>query len=86
VALTKRINITERFRFDISAQAFNLLNHPQFVGGWLNDVTPYGTASISRSFLVPSSSSFGAYNQGTPEVGFFPSNSRALQLVARFSF
>jgi hypothetical protein len=86
VALTKRINITERLRFDIGAQAFNLMNHPQFVGGWLNDVTPYTTNGTSRSFLVPSSASFGAYNQGTPDVGFFPSNSRALQLVAHFTF
>jgi hypothetical protein len=86
VALTKRINLTERLRFDIGAQAFNLFNHAQFVGGWLNDVTPYGTAAISRAFLVPSSPFFGAYNQGTPEVGFFPSNSRAMQLVARFTF
>jgi hypothetical protein len=85
-ALTKRINITERFRFDIGAQAFNLFNHAQFVGGYLNDVNPYSTSSISRAFLVPSSSSFGAYNQGTPDVGFFPSNSRALQLVAHFVF
>jgi hypothetical protein len=86
VALTKRINLTERLRFDIGAQAFNLFNHAQFVGGWLNDVTPFFTNAISRSFLVPSSSSFGAYNQGTPDVGFLPSNSRALQLVARFTF
>jgi hypothetical protein len=86
VALTKRINLTERFRFDIGAQAFNLFNHSQFVGGYLNDVNPYSTASISRAFLVPSSPSFGAYNQGTPDVGFFPSNSRAVQLVARFTF
>ncbi|MBZ5591030.1 MAG: carboxypeptidase regulatory-like domain-containing protein [Acidobacteriia bacterium] len=85
-ALTKRINITERFRFDIGAQAFNLFNHAQFVGGYLNDVNPYSTAAISRSFLVPSSSSFGAYNQGTADVGFFPSNSRAVQLVAHFTF
>ena len=86
VALTKRINLTERFRFDIGAQAFNLFNHAQFVGGFLNDVTPFFTNAISRNFLVPSSSSFGAYNQGTPNVGFFPSNSRAVQLVARFTF
>ncbi len=86
VALTKRINLTERLRFDIGAQAFNLFNHAQFVGGFLNDVTPFFTNAISRNFLVPSSSSFGAYNQGTPDVGFFPSNSRAVQLVARFTF
>jgi len=86
VALTKRINITERFRFDIGAQAFNLFNHAQFVGGFLNDVTPFQTFNISRAFLVPSDPSFGAYNQGTPDVGFFPSNSRAVQLVAHFVF
>jgi len=85
-ALTKRINITERFRFDIGAQAFNLFNHAQFVGGYLNDVNPYGTAAISRAFLVPSSSLFGAYNQGTPDEGFFPSNAREVQLVAHFTF
>jgi len=78
--------MSERFRFDIGAQAFNLFNHAQFVGGFLNDVTPFFTNAISRNFLVPSSSSFGAYNQGTPNVGFFPSNSRAVQLVARFTF
>jgi hypothetical protein len=86
VALTKRINITERFRFDIGVQAFNLFNHAQFVGGWLNDVTPFFTNGTSRSFLVPSSSSFGAYNQGTPDLGFLPSNARAVQLVAHFVF
>jgi carboxypeptidase family protein len=86
VALVKRISVTERFRFDVGAQAFNLFNHAQFVGGFLNDVTPFATSTVSRSFLVPSSAQFGAYNQGTPEVGFFPSNARQLQLVAHFVF
>ena len=86
VALTKRINVTERFKFDIGIQAFNLFNHPQFVGGYLNDVTPFFTDAISRSFLVPSSPSFGAYNQGTPNEGFFYSNSRACQIVTHFTF
>jgi hypothetical protein len=85
-ALVKRVNITERFRFDVGAQAFNLFNHAQFVGSFINDVNPYGTASVSRSFLVPSSSQFGQYNQGTPQVGFFPSNARTVQLVAHFIF
>src|SRR5216683_7118108 len=74
----------DRFCNTTGAQAFNLFNHAQFVGGFLNDVTPFGTAAISRAFLVPSSPFFGAYNQGTPQVRFFPSNARQLQLVARF--
>jgi hypothetical protein len=79
-SLSKKINFTERFRFDIGAHFFNLLNHSQFTGGYLSDVTPYQTNAISRTFLVPSSGSFGGYQQ------FFPSNSRQLQLVAHFIF
>jgi len=80
MALTKRINITERFRFDIGAQAFNLFNHAQFIGGYINDVNPRGTASIDRAFLVPNNPDFGRYDQ------YFPSNSRQMQLVAHFTF
>jgi hypothetical protein len=85
-ALTKRFNLTERFRFDITAQAFNLFNHPQFVGSYINDSTPYSTAAVSRNFLVPSNPQFGGYNQGSPSEGFFPSNARTMQLVAHFVF
>ena len=85
-AITKRLNLTERFRLDISAQAFNLFNHPQFVGGYTNDVEFFQTFAISRSFLVPGNPTFGQYNQATSSVGFFPSNARAMQLVARLVF
>jgi len=80
VALTKRLKVSERFRFDVGVQAFNLFNHAQFTGGYLNDVNPFGTANLSRAFLVPSSSFFGQYDQ------FFSSNSRQCQLVAHFVF
>lgn len=80
LSLMKKINITEIRRFEIGGQFFNLFNHSQFTGGYLSDVQPNSTAAISRSFLVPSSSSFDAYQQ------FFPSNSRQLQLVARIIF
>ncbi len=80
VAFMKRVNINERMRFDIGAQAFNLFNHAQFVGGYLSDVNPFGTNGIPRNFLVPSSSTFGQYDQ------YFPSNARNVQLVARFVF
>jgi len=80
VALMKRVNLNERIRLEAGAQAFNLLNHPQFTGGYLSDVNPFSTALISRNFLVPGSSTFGQYQQ------YFSSNSRELQLVARFVF
>jgi len=50
-------------------QAFNLFNHAQFIGGYLSDVNPFSTNTISRAYLVPSSSFFGQYDQ------FFSSNS-----------
>jgi hypothetical protein len=79
-SLMKRISFTERMSLSFGAQFFNLFNHSQFVGGYLSDVSAYSTAAISNKFLVPSSTSFGQYNN------FFPSNSRQLQLVARFVF
>jgi hypothetical protein len=85
-ALVKRFNITERFRFDIGAQAFNLFNHAQFVGSFINDSSPFQTNAISRNFLVPSSSLFGTYNQGTANEGVLSSNARTMQLVAHFNF
>ena len=43
LTLTKRFNITERYRLELSARAFNVFNHPQYVGGFLNDVQPITT-------------------------------------------
>jgi hypothetical protein len=80
VSLTKKLQIRERLFFQIGAQFFNLFNHSQFTGGYLSDVTPYITNAINRNVFVQSSSSFGQINQ------FFPSNSRQMSLVARFTF
>ncbi|MGH9663937.1 MAG: carboxypeptidase regulatory-like domain-containing protein, partial [Bryobacteraceae bacterium] len=79
-ALMKRINFGEVKRFDIGAQFFNLFNHPQFAGGYIGDVSPYQTYAIDRSVFVPSSDQFGHYDE------FFPSNARAIQIVARIVF
>ena len=80
VSLLKRVNYREYKRFEIGAQVFNLFNHSQFTGGYLSDVSYFQTNAVSRSFLVPSSTTFSQYN------GFFPSNSRTMQLVARIVF
>jgi hypothetical protein len=79
-SLIKKFALTERFKFDIGAQAFNLLNHSEFTGGYLSDVTPYQTNTISSAVFQVANKSFGAIQQ------FFPSNSRTLQLVAHFTF
>jgi len=77
-SVRKVFNITEQKRFEIGAQFYNLLNHPQFVPGYLSDVAP--SPSTNRAFLTPGNASFGQYQQ------FFSSNSRVIQLSARFTF
>ena len=77
-SVRKVFNITEEKRFEIGAKFYNLLNHPQFVPGSLNDIAP--SPSTNRAFLTPSNTAFGQYQQ------FFPSNSRVIQIVARLTF
>ncbi len=77
-SVRKVFDINEQKRFEIGAQFYNLLNHPQFVPGSLNDIAP--SPSTNRAFLIPGNASFGQYQQA------FASNSRVIQLVARFTF
>lgn len=81
LSLLKRFNVTERMSMEFSAQALNALNHPQFIGGSINDVQSIGrTDSASTTYLVPGSSNFNR-----PDLTF-PSNSRTLQVGAKFIF
>jgi hypothetical protein len=79
-ALMKRVNLNERMRFDIGVQAYNLFNHSQFVGGYLNDVNPFQTNGVSTNWLKPANSAFGNYK------AYFSNNARTAQLVAHFTF
>jgi hypothetical protein len=83
----KRISINERYRFEFSVRAFNVFNHPQYTGGYLDDVAPapaggQGTAlgDLERSALEPGSSVFQQYSQA------FSSNPRQLQLTMKLIF
>jgi len=81
LAMLKRISFTERYSVEFSAQALNVLNHPQFIGGYLNDIKSIGYAdSASTTYLVPGSSNFNH-----PELTF-PSNARTLQLGLKLNF
>src|SRR5207248_6286245 len=42
LTLLKRISLTERFKVEFSARALNVFNHPQYTGGYLNDVGAFG--------------------------------------------
>lgn len=75
----KRFSVTEQIRVEFSAQALNVLNHPQFVPGSLNDVASIGYTA-GRTFLIPGNPNFNNLQV------IFPSNARSLQLALKFIF
>jgi len=77
---SKRINITERIAFQFQAQAFNVLNHPQYIPGSLDNVNTNQTNTLSTQFQTVTSP---AFNQ--PQL-LFKSNARTLQLAAKINF
>jgi hypothetical protein len=79
MALKKRFTFAERYSFEIGAQAYNVFNHPQFTGGYNNDVASNGNTN-SRNELIPGNPLFGQFDQ------FYSSNSRVLQVFGRITF
>jgi hypothetical protein len=79
LAVRKRFDISERVHFDIGAGAFNVLNHAQYTGGYVSDVSSNGFTN-ARNDLVPNDPLFGRFDQ------FYSSNSRQMQLVAHITF
>jgi hypothetical protein len=80
VSAVKRFTITERFRIEFQVQALNVLNHPQYVGGFLNDIAPIGYTGSQRTILEPQNSTFNN------PAAVFSSNPRALQLALKIFF
>jgi hypothetical protein len=86
LTLMKRFNITEGIRMEFSARAFNIFNHPQYTGGYLNDVFPQGYAQgtsggdLARNTLIPGNTSFQQWSQA------FSSNPRQMQLSLKLTF
>jgi hypothetical protein len=77
----KRFNVSEHKSLEISASAFNLINHPQFVPGAISSAYPSDThAQTGRNFLIPSFKIFNDFSQA------YSNNPRNLMLVARFLF
>jgi hypothetical protein len=77
----KRFSLTERFRIEFSANFFNLLNHPQYIPGSLNDVRSFGiTATGVSNYLTPGNTNFNQADQT------FPSNARVMQLGLKVKF
>ena len=88
----KRFAITERYKVEFAVQAFNLLNHPQFIpccvagagpgalGGATNQVTSQGITGSARNALEPQRGIFNNFS------AVFPSEARALQLSLKIFF
>ncbi len=77
----KRFTFKERLGIELSARFANILNHPQYTGGYLNDVAPTGATSVSQhNFLIPTSDIFNQPSQA------FSSNPRFLTLSAKITF
>ena len=77
VALSRLFKITERFNLEFRAEAFNLFNHPNFVGAFAPSGQPAG-ASYSTLTTALNSSTFGQIN------GAY--DPRILQFAMKFYF
>ena len=77
----KRFNFTERTSLEFSARVFNILNHPQYVGGFINDIAPIGaTSSAQHSVFLPQNTLFARPSQA------FSSNPRGMVLALKLVF
>lgn len=81
-SVSKHIALTERYRIDFLFQALNLLNHPQYTTGSLNDVGGnFGiTGQGQRNYFIPSAQNFAVPKQS------FASNARVVALGLKFIF
>jgi hypothetical protein len=80
--LAKSINLRENgMKLQFSGRFFNVLNHPQYVGGYLSDVAPMGfTSTAVHNFTIPSAAQFHTPSQ------VFSSNPRGITVAAKFVF
>jgi hypothetical protein len=79
--IAKNLSIGERYKLQFSGRMYNLFNHSQYVGGYINDVAPASsTGSSVHSFTIPGNSLFNQDSQ------VFSSNPRYLILTAKLRF
>jgi len=70
-----------KYKVQIAGRFFNILNHPQYVGGYLSDVAPIGfTSTQVHNFTIPSTAVFHIPQEA------FSSNPRGLTISAKFMF
>jgi hypothetical protein len=79
VSLLKRLQITERYQFEFGAQAFNVLNHAQYIPGSVDNVN--GPSYVNSYNFQTVSNAF--FNRPEKE---FTNNPRTMQLSGKFIF
>jgi hypothetical protein len=81
VTLAKSFNVRENYKFQFAGRFYNVINHPQYVGGYLSDVAPIGfTSTAVHNFTIPSTSVFHNPSQ------VFSSNPRSITISAKLIF
>ena len=79
----KRIILSERYSFEVQAQAFNVLNHAQYVPGNIDDIAATSSTTSNTTllnYLTPGSQNFNLPNS------VFTAHARSMQLSAKFNF
>ena len=79
--IAKSVSFSEKYKVQFAGRFFNILNHSQYIGGYLSDVKPIGfTSTAVHNFTIPSSSLFHQASQ------VFSSNPRSITISAKFIF
>jgi hypothetical protein len=86
LTVSKSVKFAEKLEIRMQFQALNVLNHPEFTTGLVNQANSFSiTGTGQRNVLIPSSAnlSAGVFDNWRSE---FSSNSRIVQLGAKFIF
>ena len=79
--IAKTVSVKEKYKLQFSGRFFNILNHPQYVGGDLSDVEPVASTTTQiHNFTVPSWPTFNRPSQA------FSSNPRSIMIAAKIVF
>jgi hypothetical protein len=80
-SLRRQLRLTERWRLQISAQAFNILNHPNFANPTMNE----GASMASSNFGVATSMLNQSYGRGANSA-YQVGGPRTIQFALRMQF
>jgi len=84
VTALKRFSLSDRWRVEFAGQIYNLLNHPQYVPGFVNDIQPtqHSADASVTSFVRLTSANLANGFWNRPE-NVFSSSPRTMQLFVK---